>query len=185
MYIEMIINWISGQLSSINVLTVLTSIGGSWILREFIDWRKNISLQKQYAKMQQDLEVIKVKCQQEIQTHYLKTQLEVTSKYKIYPELSSVFREACASIHDAFFRGGGFVTQAQKLCCFSVNQIVSKHFIFLDEDLLKKCIEIKDALIEAIVDLDTLNEDQKKVSFDNIGQQVDALCNMIRAKLIN
>jgi hypothetical protein len=176
MCIEMIINWISGQLSSINVPTVLMSMVGNWLI--------NNSLQKRQAKLDKDLEATKAKFQQDIQNHCLQAQLKAATLYKIYPELSSIFREAYGSVYQAFYHGGPFVEKAIRTCRYPLTQIFAKHSILLDPDLSEKCIKAKDALIEASnASLRNLDEKEKEAYIENIDQQVNALCDIMRSEL--
>ena len=110
----MIPNWFLDQMSNINIPTVLLSLGGSWGLREIVNWIKNRNLQTQQGEVQKhlqsqkaeidrQLEVTKKECQREIQTHYLQTQLKTSSLYKAYPELHWSFKETEGSVYQLFY----------------------------------------------------------------------------------
>ncbi len=192
----MLTDWIIEQITSINLPTIVVSMGGSWGLRELVDWLKRRDLQTQQADMQKnlqlqkaeidrELEITKAKCQREMQIDYLQTQLKTASLYKAYPELHWAFKEAEGSVYQLFYHSSGRQDETYKVWC-GLTQKLAKHSLFLDEKLRLTCVTAKDALMSAIRSYDSIDTDEAKdVLMSDIHTQVDAVTTLMQAKLLD
>lgn len=187
-------NWMVNQMLQVNLPTVLVSVCGSWGLREFVDWLKRRNLQDQQAKIQEglqlkkaeidkDLENTKAKYQQEIQGHYLMTQLKATSFYKAYPELHWALKEAEGAVYQLFFHSFGDQKKTYKIWC-DLTQKLAEHSLFLDDALRDACIVAKDTLMEGILSHVSMDENAKKCLMQVIHEQIDAITNLFKACLL-
>ncbi len=177
-----------------NIPTILVSIGGSWGLRECFDWLKRRNLQKQVegiqknlqsqqAKITLELEITKGQCQQEIQTHYLQTQLKTSSLYKSYPIVHRAFKEAEGSVYSLFCHSYGSQKEAYDVWC-GLSQKLAEHSIFLNDSLRDACILAKDTLMNGIRSYASMDEGAKNTLMSTIHKQVDSVSGLMRALLL-
>lgn len=187
-------DWIMSQILHINIPTILVSIGGSWGIRELVDWLKRRNLQTQQADMQKNLqsqkaeidrqlEIAKTECQRDIQTHYLQTQLKTASLYKAYPELHWALKEAEGSVYQLFYHSTGRQDETRRVWC-ALTKKLAEHSLFLDDTLRDACIVAKDLLMEGIRSYDSMDDATKKALMDSIHEKVNVVTNLMRAQLL-
>jgi hypothetical protein len=187
-------DWIIDQVKHLNLLTLLISIGGSWFLQAIFDWIKRRNLQKQQASIEEslqqlkakidcDLEATKVRYQKEIQAHYFETQLQVKTLFEAYPDLHLALKETEGLVYQTVYHSIAFKDEAHRSWC-SLTQKLSKHSLFLDDDLRTKCIAAKDVLILAIQTCSNMDEKAKDALITDIHQKTDSVSNLMRSRLM-
>jgi hypothetical protein len=187
-------DWIMSQISHINIPTVLASIGGSWVIRELVDWlkRRNLQtweadmhkkLQSQKAEIDHQLEITKTGCQRDIQTHYLQTQLKTASLYKAYPELHWALKEAEGSVYQLFYHSTGRQDETYRVWC-ALTKKLAEHTLFLNDTLRDACTVAKDLLMEGIRSYASMDDATKEALMDSIHEKVNVVTNLMRVQLL-
>lgn len=187
-------NWVLEQILSVNIPTVFVSLGGSWGLRELVDWIKNRSLQTQQGEVQKylqsqkaeidhQLEVTKSEYQRDIQTHYLQTQLKTASLYKAYPELHWAFKETEGSVYQLFYHSSVGQNETYRVWC-NLTKKLAEHSLFLDDTLRDACVVAKDLLMDGIRSHASMDKDAKDSLMDSIDKKVEVVSNLMRERLL-
>ncbi len=175
-------SWLIDQIQLIDVRTFLVTVITSSSFNFIVDWIKSRNLQNQKAAIDRDLELTKLKYQQEIQTDYLKIQLKATTLYKIYPELHGAFKDVEGAIFQLF---NGSITNEQSVAkdCIKLTQKLAEHLIFIDIDLAKQCIKAKDLIAQTLQSHQKLSPEDKQLMLNNIHEAIEAITNSMRLKL--
>lgn len=187
-------DWIISQILDINIPTVLFSIGGSWGVKEVVDWLKSRNLQKQQAGMQKNLqsqkalidrqlEITKSEYQRDIQTHYLQTQLKTASLYKAYSESHWALKETEGSVYQLFYHSIVSQDEAHRVWC-ALTKKLAEHSLFFDDALQDACITAKDLLMEGIRSYASMDKDSKDSLMVSIHEKIEVVTNLMRTRLL-
>lgn len=175
------LDWYISQILNISWPTVFTSIGGSYLVKECWDWRKSRNLQKQQADYNRELEHTKKECQREIQAHHLKIQFQITSLYKIYPELYEAFTITQGRVYQLFYHSWDYQNVFKNWC--ELTKILAKHSLFLDDHLSDVCVVTKDLLFDGIKNYNKLSKEDKEKHVSDVQAKMNEIKKLMRINL--